>query len=241
MESISKYILVAIFIYVGLTSCSKVDNNEIPQPERRYNNNHEYVDLGLSIKWATCNIGAHKSWEYGDYYAWGETEVKNDYSNKTYKWYDDSISTFTKYYNYRRNSINHELVSDNKIILDLEDDVAHVKWGSNWRMPTQDEFNELINNCNWTWTTQEGVNGYMVTSKKAGYTNHSIFLPAAGAYNGMNIDLVGQLGIYWSSSLDVESYKNAIRLHLSSGNLGWYYRTITVYRYIGLSIRPVCP
>ena len=130
---------------------------------------HEYVDLGLSVKWATCNMGASSPEEYGDYYAWGETETKSTYDWNTYKWCKGSENTLTKYCT----DSDYGTV-DNKTVLDPEDDVAHVKWGGNWRMPTDAEIEELRENCIWKWTTQNGKNGYKVTSKKNG---NSIFLP----------------------------------------------------------------
>ena len=134
---------------------------------------HEYVDLGLSVKWATCNVGASKPEDNGNLYAWGETEVKEQYTMRTSKW--GSPFSLKKY------NINSEQGTvDNKTTLDLEDDVAHVTWGGNWRMPTREEMDELHDNCTWEWTTINGVNGYRVTSKKQGYTNRSIFLPASG-------------------------------------------------------------
>ena len=137
-----------------------------PPAETQY----EAVDLGLpsGIKWATCNVGATKPEEFGGYYAWGETEEKDDYSWGTYKWCNGSSTTMTKY------CIDSSYGTvDNKTVLDLEDDVAHVKWGGSWRMPTRAEQEELRNNCTWTWTTQNAVNGYKVTSKTNG---NSIFL-----------------------------------------------------------------
>ena len=106
---------------------------------------HEYVDLGLpsGLKWATCNVDATTPEEYGGYYAWGETEEKENYCWNTYKWCNDSLSTLTKYCT----DDSYGIIVDNKTILDPEDDVAHVKWGGSWRMPTIDEYKELIYNC----------------------------------------------------------------------------------------------
>ena len=142
---------------------------------------YEYVDLGLSVNWATCNVGASSPEEYGDYFAWGETETKSEYTWATYKYCKGSENTLTKYCddsNYGNNGFE-----DNIITLLPEDDVAHVKWGGKWRMPTEAEFNELIYSCDWAWTTQNGVMGYKVTSKKTGYTGCSIFLPATEDYD----------------------------------------------------------
>ncbi|MBO7269682.1 MAG: InlB B-repeat-containing protein, partial [Bacteroidales bacterium] len=114
-------------------------------------NDHEWVDLGLpsGLKWATCNVGANTPEGYGDYFAWGETSPKNDYSWSTYKYCKGSKNTLTKY-----NTDSNYGTVDNKITLDLSDDAARANWGGKWRMPTKAEQDELINNCTWTWTTQ---------------------------------------------------------------------------------------
>ena len=207
---------------------SAVSNNE--------NTIHEYVDLGLSVKWATCNVGADKPEDNGNLYAWGETEVKEQYSVRTSKW---GSMAFLKKYN-----INSEQGTvDNKTTLDLEDDVAHVTWGGNWRMPTKEEMDELHDNCTWEWTTLNGVNGYRVTSKKQGYTDRSIFFPAAG-YKANGFYEYGRNGNYWSRSLMTDPYGDGsvicntaacIRFNNNQANVGWEDRMA------GLSVRPVCP
>jgi hypothetical protein len=194
------------------------------------------VDLGLSVKWATCNVGATSPWDYGDYYAWGETETKSVYFWPTYKYCNGSYTTMTKYCNY--SSFGNNGFTDTKTTLDPKDDVAHVKWGDSWRMPTQTEMNELSNrdNCTWTWTTQKGVKGYLVTSKKSGHEGASIFLPAAGFRLDIDFCDVGS-GYYWSSSLSKAPPYYAQHLHIESGG----YRTSGYERYCGFTIRPVCP
>ena len=188
---------------------------------------YEAVDLGLpsGVKWATFNVGATKPEEFGGYYAWGETEEKSNYDWSTYKWCNGSSKTMTKYCT----SSSYGAV-DNKTTLDLEDDVAHVKWGGDWRMPTKAEQDELRNNCTWTWTTQNGVNGYMVT----GSNGNSIFLPAAGHRDGAAVDLRAY-GLYWSSSL--ESGRNDLGYNLVIG--GNFYTWDASYRCYGRSVRPV--
>ena len=142
-----------------------------------------YVDLGLSVKWATCNVGANSPEEYGDYFAWGETKPKDSYKWSTYKWCNGSKDKLTKYC---KESYYGRV--DNKTVLDLVDDAAHVNLGGAWRMPTKEEIRELKDNCTWTWTTQNGVNGYLVTSKK---NDNSIFLPAAGYRSGSDLEYAG--------------------------------------------------
>ena len=137
----------------------------------RKNNGHEYVDLGLGVMWATCNVGAEYPEDFGDYYAWGETEAYDGYHS--YKWKEDNY--YTKYC-LSDESSSFSRVIDHKAKLDLEDDVAHLKWGNNWRMPTYLEMRGLYSNCTWMWVQMNGVNGYKVTSNING---NSIFLPAA--------------------------------------------------------------
>ena len=190
-------------------------------------NGHEYVNLGLSVKWATCNVGASKPEEYGGYYAWGEPEEKSNYDWSTYKWCNGSYDSQTKYC-----TDSYYGTVDNNTTLDPEDDVAHVKWGGTWRMPTFDEQKELLNNCTWKWTTQNGVNGYKVT----GPNGNSIFLPAAGYRYGTVLSNSGIYGNYWSCSLDEGSSNNAYYLNFKSSV---YFDWFNSYRYYGLSVRPV--
>lgn len=190
--------------------------------------NHVHaVDLGLSVKWACCNVGATKPEEYGGYYAWGETEEKSDYTIKTYKWCNGSYDSLTKYCR----ASDYGRV-DNKTVLEPEDDVAHVKWGGSWRMPTADEIKELNDKCSWTWTTLNGVNGCKVT----GPNGNSIFLPAAGCRNGTELGYRGASGGCWSSSLGDYYSSHACYLYFNGDYHYWCYD----HRYHGLSVRPVC-
>lgn len=192
-------------------------------------NGHEYVDLGLSVKWATCNIGAAVPESYGGYYAWGETEEKSDYSWATYKWCRGTDKTMTKYCN---DSSYGNI--DGKTVLEPSDDVAQVKWGGVWRIPTLDEQEELQNNCTWTWTTLNGVKGYRVTSNKNG---NSIFLPAAGYRYYTDQRNVGSSGSYWSSSLDGYYGDYAYYLYFNSSGVDRGSNS----RSLGHSVRAVCP
>ena len=182
------------------------------------------VDLGLSVKWANMNVGAESPEDYGDYFAWGETRAKTNYDWSTYFDTNDNGSTFTKYNN-----------DGGKTVLDPEDDAAHVNWGGSWRMPTQAEWQELLDNCTWTWTTQNGIKGYKVTSNKAGYTDKFIFLPAAGCRDESGLYDAGSYGYYWSSSLYGHDSFLAWLLGFDSG-----YRDLGGSdRYGGPSVRPV--
>ena len=135
------------------------------------------VDLGLpsGIKWATCNVGAEKPEDYGNYYAWGEVLPKDYYDFGTYKYANGASDELTKYCN--NASYGDNGFTDNKTTLEPEDDAAHVNWGGSWRMPTDAEWQELRDNCTWTWTTQNGINGYQVTSQK---NSNSIFSSRCG-------------------------------------------------------------
>ena len=193
---------------------------------------HEYVDLGLpsGIKWATCNVGATTPEDYGDYFAWGETQPKDYYDWSTYKYCNSTYTSITKYCT----NSSYGTV-DNKITLELTDDAAHVNWGGNWRMPTRAEQDELRNtsNCTWTWTTQNGVKGYKVTSKKNG---NSIFLPAAGCRINDYLRYAGSYGYYWSSSLGTSDSYYAYNVYFYSDDVDWSYFN----RYYGRSVRAVC-
>ena len=193
-------------------------------------NGHEYVDLGLSVKWATCNVGATKPEDYGDYFAWGETEPKIYYNMSTYTLTTDRGSTFTKY------------TGSDKSVLDAADDAAAANWGDAWRMPTLDEQKELLDNCTWEWqaagnTEFGGVAGMKVTSKKEGNTDKYIFLPAAGISLGTALRGAGSGGCYWSASLSADRAEDAYVLYVGSGGQDWR----NYYRYYGLAVRPVCP
>ena len=172
---------------------------------------HEAVDLGLSVKWATCNVGAESPEEYGDYFAWGETTTKSEYTKENCKTWEKNIAD----------------ISGNPAY-----DAATANWGGSWRMPTKAEFEELENNCTWQWTTQGGKNGYKVTSKKTG---NSIFLPAACYSYGSFHGITGNYGYYWSSTPGESDTQGAYSLHFGSGDHRLYWG----YRYYGHSVRPV--
>ena len=189
-------------------------------------NGYGYVDLGLSVKWATCNVGASSPEEYGDYFAWGETEPKSIYDWSTYKYCNGSNLTLTKY-----NTNSSYGIVDNKTQLELSDDAAYMNWGGAWRMPTDAEMTELREQCTWKWTSQNGMNGYRVTSNSNG---NSIFLPAAGYRYESSLRYAGSDGDYWSSSLDTD-YSNVWFVLFSSD---YVYRRRTD-RCWGKSVRPV--
>lgn len=188
-------------------------------------NGHDYVDLGLSVKWATCNVGADSPEDYGDYFAWGETEPQRTYNWTDYQW------CIHKFLNSKLTKYTRE---DRKFWLALSDDVGRAKWGGRWRMPTHDEFAELQEKCDWAWTTQNGVKGCKVTSKING---RSIFLPAAGYRNNSDLYKVRSYGYYWSSSLYRGNPDYARCVYFYSSDVDWSRYN----RYVGLSVRPVSP
>ncbi len=183
------------------------------------------VDLGLpsGLKWASCNVGANNPEEYGDYFAWGETEPKDTYNSSTYVYYDASTYSYTKYTGSN---------GDGLTTLEVSDDAAAANWGSNWRMPTETEMKELRDNCTVAWGTYNGVNGRVFV----GPNGKSVFLPAAGLRDGSELYDAGSYGGYWSSSLYTGNPGSAWYLNFISG----YCRMNDYYRNYGRSVRPVC-
>ena len=199
--------------------------------EKTNENGYEYVDLGLSVKWATHNIGTTKPEECGDYFAWGEVETKDWYDWDTYIWSGGGEYEMKKYCTDNLYTCNWG-VPDYIKKLKKEDDVAHIKWGGDWRIPTANECKELIKKCNWSWTYQNGIAGYMVSSKKNG---NSLFLPVTG-YMESSVKWESA-GFYWSSTLYKEIPSLANGLLFDNNELF----VDGVYRYRGFAIRPVCP
>ena len=211
----------------------------------------EYVDLGLpsGLKWAKCNLGASKPSDYGDYYAWGETAPKADYTWATYKWMQAGQSDW-KYITKYTFADGHtkciwydssgNFIGDNLTTLRPADDAATQQLGSPWRMPTVDEQEELITKCTWTWTTQDGVNGYQVD----GPNGNAIFLPAAGLRSGSALGSAGSRGFYLSNSHSSHSSHSTsrndvvFRIYFYSNG---QHSMDTYLRCLGYSVRPVRP
>lgn len=191
---------------------------------------HESVDLGLpsGTRWATCNVGASKPEDYGDYFAWGETAPKTVTYNWTYYKFgtDKNLTKYT--------------TSDGKTVLELEDDAAYANWGGDWRMPTAEQVAELSNNryCTWEWVEQNGVKGYKVVSKQ---NDNSIFLPAAGRKVAYGLDGTTSYGYYWSTSLRTDYVIQSKYMHYYNDTRGLYHGTLTSGRGDGHSVRPVLP
>ncbi len=195
---------------------------------------HEYVDLGLpsGTLWATCNVGATTPEGYGDYFAWGETAPKDTYVGSNYKYYGsidgyESRATVTKYCFRPYNGYNN--YTDNQSVLLPEDDAATVNWGSDWRMPTWEEWFELIKNTTNKMTIQNGVKGWLFTAANG----NSIFVPANG-YRDSKLNNAGNYGNYWSSSVYGDKATSAYYFCFGSDTY-----IDTAPRNGGLSVRPV--
>lgn len=214
---------------------------------------HEYVDLGLSVNWATCNIGSNSPEEFGDYFAWGETYTKSCYNEMTYKFAGETLGVknlptidaqikalvdYTKYLG-EENKQN-----PNDVKLDVMDDVANAQWGSSWRMPTMNEISELVDSCNWELDEIKGIKGYWAISKVNG---NKIFFPLAGYIYDDVVSDVGKSGKYWASELRKDMCFEAYQIWLSyADDLAEMQKKSSVflsddgYRYNGRSVRAVC-
>lgn len=229
-----------------------ITNEENPDKPDVSPSGVQAVDLGLpsGLKWANMNIGATSLEDYGDYFAWGETEGymsgKKNFSEKNYKWYMSTTSKdsdgfevtrsgYTKYvYKSDASQYGYNGFYDDKTDLDPEDDAAHVNWGGDWRIPTSRELGELTEKCTWSWTEINGKNGYKVTGPNGNY----IFLPAAGYHIfsfGEDYFRSGG-GYYWTSSLTTNN--GGIYISFGSSGVGWSGQGSN--RYNGRSVRPVC-
>ena len=188
----------------------------------------DYVDLGLpsGTLWATCNVGASAPEEYGDYFAWGETEPKEVYNWETYKWCNGTEYSLTKYC-----TTSSFGTVDNTRVLDLEDDAAYVNMGPSWRMPSEAQQTELIQKCTWQWTTMNGVNGRLIT----GPNGNSIFLPAAGERFYSSLLEAGSRSDYWSRDLSLGDPICAKGIRFQSDKIFW----LDGARAIGRSVRAV--
>lgn len=209
-------------------------------PSKGQCNGHEYVDLGLSVKWATCNIGAVEPSDYGDYFAWGDVEQCESYLWYYYKYNTTGYSNSDGCNKYQvadgnKSGIwydNGVFVGDGQMTLEVGDDAATQLWGEGWRIPTPDEMNELITMCKWTWVNDGYISGYKV-ERLGGH----IFIPAAGCRYSTAYYGKGSYGYYWTNSLLNPYTMYAQSLYIHAGN----YKVGFDERNYGLTIRPVCP
>ena len=244
-------VLTAVGIGTATITVTTVDGNQTATCSVTVEmaiNGYSFVEMGDGLKWATMNVGANSETDYGDYFAWGETSTKTDYSWATYQHMYQGMSTSTGISKYQAADgqtgsmwyYDGEFVGDGITELERTDDAASANWGGTWRMPTDEEWTELRNTDKfiWSWTENfngTGVNGYTVTSKVPGYVGNQIFLPAAGYRDGAIFYYAGSYGRYWSSSLYTSYSRDAWYVFFSSSLV---YRG-TYYRYYGLSVRPV--
>ena len=214
MKKIVLLIVLASSLFVS--ACQQKEDNP-----KLGTQNMEAVDLGLFFKWATCNVGATKPEEYGDYFAWGEVTTKSSYTWGNYAWADGSADKLTKY-----------CPADGLTFLGGGDDAAYKNLGDGWFIPDTNCWEQLKENCDWTWTTQNGVTGYLVTSKKNG---NSIFLPATGCHFDDTSGDVGTYGYYWTSNLYSDKPSDSYYMYLIPN-----YRVEGAWpRYVGMTIRAV--
>ena len=220
-----KFFLIALsLMFVGTVGNSKVNGND---NGAKTPDGVVAVDLGLSVKWANMNVGATKDSGFGSYFAWGEIKPKKFYSWGTYVWSKDDTQFLIKY-----------STNDKKFKLVPSDDAASANWGDDWRMPTVDECEELINpdNCKWEWITKDGVNGYKVTSKKNG---NSIFLPITGFRFYESVQFRAINGIYWTSTRYTGNPNKAWCLEFNFSDVEVTFGKLSSNRFSGRCIRAV--
>ena len=238
-----KRLLFSIYCLMFINIIALAQSNQLESTTSTAETSYEYIDLGLSVKWATRNIGAENEEDYGYYFAWGETTPKDDYSWDTYKYCKGEVimgildTALTKYCTDSNNGYNN--FKDDKTILDPEDDAAAVNWGGSWRMPTYEEMEELKTKCTWEFTTKNGVDGFKITSTIEGYTDKSIFLPAARMIMGTTLyQGAGISAAYWTSSLYI-GMANRFAYGLFANSKDIISQRYGHTRRYGLTIRPV--
>ncbi len=213
MKRLQIILLFLVTLLCATPANAQVTSGKTSEPTTGSINGHEWVDLGLSVKWATCNMGANSPWDYGDYYAWGETNTKSDFTA------DNSVT-------YAKNMATIDSIAGNPTY-----DAARASWGGTWRLPTREEIDELVK-CKRKWTTKGGHKGYKIT----GPNGNSIFLPAAGWRGGTSLYEAGVHGYYWSAMPDENDTSIAYALYFFRGYFCGHWN----YRHYGLSVRPVC-
>lgn len=202
-----------------------------PTPTDNNTSTHEYVDLGLpsGTLWATCNVGANSPEEYGDEFAWGETETKSHYDIDNYKYANGAYNKLTKYCRDKEDGYNG--YTDSLTTLERSDDVAYQKWGSDWCMPTIEQMEELFDECTWTLTTRDGKKGYEVK----GPNDNSIFFP--GGETDSSDDYY--YGYYWSSSIFFTGRASVFCFYAETLDFAETLETGSVNYWYGEAVRPV--
>lgn len=214
-------LVVFLIVFVYTLKAQNNSNDNVVEPDA--------IDLGLSVKWASFNLGASKPEEYGNYYAWGEVQTKQDYDWESYKYGNNNVE-LTKYVT--QGQYGKDGLTDHLKVLNPEDDAASYLLGGLWRIPTNTELAELRDKCTWSWTSENGVDGYRVK----GPNNKSIFLPAAGMYINSNNNTLNKGGRYWSSEVFSQNdMANTLYFDSNASHTGWDAKS----RPYGLSIRPV--
>ena len=191
------------------------ENNNVYLLKKKNANGYSYVDLGLSVKWATMNVGATSETDYGNYFMWGST-TSNTASECTWSNapFNNGLDSYNEEY---FNAHKSEWLDDNNNLKPKYDAASHIM-GGDWRIPTNAEFQELFKYTTKEWTQVNGVNGYKFTSKKEGFQNNSIFIPAAGYRSDGSVGNVGSSGGVWSSSLYTSDHNYAWYLGFNSSN-----------------------
>lgn len=190
---------------------------------------HYYVDLGLSVMWATMNVGANSPEEYGNYYAWGETTPKKEYSMFNSATYRKDIEEITGITNIS-DMPQYDFISGDPAL-----DVARLDWGGNWEMPTKQWVDELVENCTCEFITYNKVNGWLLVSKENG---KAIFLPAAG-YRDNGVRFEKRHAEYWTGTADTRGITESYRLFIKDNSYGSFYDTDACSRYVGMPVRPI--
>lgn len=243
--------LVAIATLAVLAGCKKEDEDSISisavskgtsMKAGLNGKDYEVVDLGLSVLWATCNMGADSPELKGNLYAWGETKSKDVFEWTNYKWCVEDELSLTKYCHTKNNGYRD--FTDDKDILDPDDDAALATMGTGWHIPTEQNFHELRRNTTAKWCKLNGVGGFLFTSTKEGYEDRSIFFPLVGMNDYGTTRFEGEYGYYWSNTIYFDKQKNKYNTleasvfwleHLDFDNQTVMFRP----RYVGLPIRPV--
>jgi len=247
MKTDNYYLAAALVMALSLYGCKNEDKDAIPMSDLEKGiieipcadgKTRQVVDLGIPFGtlWAKCNLGADSPEKTGSFFAWGETSVKTEYTERNYVFDDpDSKNVMLKYV-----PIADGVHYDGKTELEAEDDAARVLLGGNWRIPTHKDFKDLIACTERVWCKLNGVYGFKFTSTRKGYEENSIFISAAGCMDYEKLMFEGNYGFYWTSTVDGKDHTCAKILWLDnqSGESVSVLNTIKD-RYNGLPIRPV--